>query len=208
MIKIPAAKHAATVLLLAVIFWTIIFALKPVNFWLGMVSGIVILVILSTYWGGMPFSYKKDVSLRNTLIGVASVVPLYLIFAAVKLISDAFIPAASDQIASIYLVRNEAPVWLITVILLFITSPGEELLWRGFFQRWASAKWGKEKGMLLAVLPYSCVHIVSANIMLVGAALAGGLYWGYMYMKTDNIYVCTVSHAVFTVGAFLLLPLG
>lgn len=43
--------------------------------------------------------------------------------------------------------------------------------------------------------------------MLVMAALTAGLFWGWLYWKTDSLVPCILSHAFWTVTVFILWPL-
>ena len=45
------------------------------------------------------------------------------------------------------------------LVLLFITSPAEEVFWRGFVQRWFMHRFGGKAGWLLAVCVYAGVHV-------------------------------------------------
>ena len=51
------------------------------------------------------------------------------------------------------------------LVLLFITSPAEEVFWRGFIQRWFTHRFGGKAGWLLAVCVYAGVHVFSGNLM-------------------------------------------
>jgi membrane protease YdiL (CAAX protease family) len=50
------------------------------------------------------------------------------------------------------------------------------------------------------------VHIAAGNAMLVLAALAAGAFWGAMYLWTGRIAPVVVSHVLWDVTVFLLLP--
>ena len=43
--------------------------------------------------------------------------------------------------------------------------------------------------------------------MLVMAALVAGLFWSALYSWRGNLTACIVSHALWTVGVFLLFPI-
>ena len=43
--------------------------------------------------------------------------------------------------------------------------------------------------------------------MLTMAALTAGLFWGWFYLKERNLVPCIVSHSVWTVTIFILLPI-
>lgn len=205
-LKMPTDKTALFTIVLAFIFWYITFGLKLFNFWLSMSIAATILTLLSFKFAGVPLS-KKEFNLRNVMIGIGSAIVLYGIFAVGNYLSQALFNFAAPQVSSIYDIRNEGQAIIIAMVLLFITSPAEELFWRGFLQRWAVGKFGATGGWLIAAIIYGSVHILSGNFMLTMAALVAGLFWGYVYLKSRSILACIISHALWTVGIFILWPM-
>ena len=202
----PKTWQVCAALALALACWTVIFGLKLVNFWLGMALAASGLALLSVFWAGFPLN-RSELNLKNTMLGLASALLLYGIFGLGRYISLALLPFASEQIGSIYTIERQAERLIIALVLLFITSPAEEIFWRGFLQRWSVKRFGSAKGLLLASFCYAAVHMTSGNFMLMGAALTAGLFWGWMYLRTGSLYACMLSHAVWTVGIFLLFPM-
>lgn len=141
------------------------------------------------------------------LIGLVSAVLLYAIFALGNTLSGWLFRFAPHQVSAIYDIRHEGSPLAMALVLLFITSPAEEVFWRGFVQRWFTHRFGGKAGWLLAVCVYAGVHIFSGNLMLVMAALTAGLFWGWLYWKTDSLVPCILSHAFWTVAVFILWPL-
>ena len=107
----------------------------------------------------------------------------------------------------IYSVKGVTPPSVFSVLLLLFISPADEIFWRGFIQRWFTHRFGGKAGWLLAVCVYAGVHVFSGNLMLVMAALTAGLFWGWLYWKTDSLVPCILSHAFWTVAVFILWPL-
>ncbi|MCL2332842.1 MAG: CPBP family intramembrane metalloprotease [Actinomycetia bacterium] len=199
-------RHLAIALAVAVAFWINSFLLRTLNFWLSMSLAAVTLTTLSVLWVGAPYK-KSDLRLRSVVLGIGSAVVLYGIFWLGNLISKAILPFASTQVADIYTIRTQAQALIIALILFFITSPGEEIFWRGFVQRWTMQKFGPWAGWLLAAAIYGAVHIFSGNFMLIMAAFVAGLFWGFMYLKEKDLVAVTISHALWTVGIFVLFPI-
>jgi len=166
---------------------------------------VLVLSSLAFLWGGNLIR-RQDFNLKAVLTGIISAFLLYGIFYVGNVFSRLLFDFAGVQIASIYGIRSAGATLPIFLVLFFITSPGEEIFWRGFLQRWAMDKYGRLKGFLLASLFYAAVHIVSGNFMLVMAALVAGLFWGFMYFREENIIPLIISHALWTVGIFLFFP--
>jgi membrane protease YdiL (CAAX protease family) len=166
----------------------------------------ITLTIISILWGGLPIK-KEDFTVRSISLGVGSAVVLYGVFWLGDILSKLIFSFAGSQVASIYTIRSEAEMTIIALVLLFVTSPGEEIFWRGFLQRWAMDKFGTYKGWLLGSFIYGAIHVVSGNFMLTMAALVAGLYWGYIYLKEGNLVAVIISHMLWTVGIFVLFPI-
>ena len=93
------------------------------------------------------------------------------------------------------------------LLLIFIIVLGEELFWRGYVQQhlknWISPK--------LAVLVTSILFALSVAISGfwpgVLAALITGLVWGFLYEWKKSLPLIIVSHEVFILLLFLILPI-
>jgi len=194
-------------LLLAVFFWFVTFSLQWFNFWLSMCIAVSILTALALQLGGSPFS-RSDWNARAVFSGVAAAAALYAIFWLGNSLSQVLFQFAKPQIASIYGIRTQGEAVVMALILLFITSPGEEIFWRGFVQRRLVQHFGARSGWLLASAVYAAVHIASGNFMLTMAALIAGLFWGWLYQREQNLVPCIVSHALWTVTIFIWLPIS
>ena len=199
--------QTAFALILAIIFQLILFRLQWVNFWGGMAVAATILTGLSFTFAGVPFR-RNDISLRHCLAGALSAIALYVVFAGGNELARLLFPFAPQEIADIYALRRDAHPWVIVLILLFITSPAEELFWRGFIQRRAMQRRGDRNGWIVASLAYAGVHILSGNAVLVLAALTAGLFWGFLYQRTRSMSACIISHALCAICVFVLWALA
>lgn len=203
--RIPSGIQVLFLILLAVIFWAIVFGTTYINFWLGMSCSSMVLAFFSFLWGS-PFHCNKF-SWKVYLLGIGSAFILYGIFYLGDMIATKLLSFAQAQIADIYSIREQANSVLIGFILLFITSPAEEIFWRGFFQRWAMTRFGDLGGWLLAGFSYAGVHIWSMNSMLIFSAAIAGLFWGLILGRTNNLIPCIVSHSLWSLMVFVLFPI-
>ncbi len=191
---------------LAAFFWFLIFGIKVINFWYGMAVAASILTVLSVAANGLPMK-KADITKQSILYAVVATVVLYFIFYLGNEVARLIFPFADNQVNSIYDIRNEGNFLTILFILMFITSPCEELFWRGYLQKFTVKKYGLYKGNLLSALLYGAVHIFSANIMLFLAAFVAGLFWSFLYSYTRNLFICILSHSLWTITIFLIFPI-
>ena len=113
---------------------------------------------------------------------------------------------AGRDISQVYGFKGGAGIWRIGLLMLLVIGPGEELLWRGYVQGNLTRKYGRGKGLFLAVIIYIAIHIATGNLVLILAALTGGLFWGWMYMRYRSILMNSVSHVVWDVFVFLIFP--
>lgn len=197
--------HVLFTLALAAFFWYLTFGLELFNFWLSMAVAASVLAGLGILFQGTPVT-GEDFNLRSLIVGVAAAVVLYFLFWLGYTVSQWIFPFAEGQVNSIYHIRTQGQAIIIALVLLFVTSPAEEIFWRGFIQKWSMDKWGREKGWLVGAVLYAGVHIFSGNFMLLMAALVAGLFWGWLYLKVENLAPCIISHCLWTVGIFLLFP--
>ena len=199
-------KTLGACLLLAAVFWYAPFSMKLLHFWLSMCIAVSTLTALAVRFDGFPVR-RADWRLRSVISGVFAAAALYSIFWLGNSFSQILFSFAKPQVSSIYGIRTQGETLLIGLILFFITSPGEEIFWRGFVQRRLVRRFGRKRGWLLASAVYAAVHIASGNFMLTMAALTAGLFWGWLYLQEHNLVPCIVSHSVWTVTIFILLPI-
>ena len=116
-------------------------------------------------------------------------------------------PFAAGGIQNVYSFREGASPLRITLLILLLIGPGEELFWRGFIQRGWQNRFGPLIGWILASGLYSLVHVGSGNIMLILAALICGLFWGGLYLRRRSLLLVAVSHTLWDILIFVLFPL-
>lgn len=188
----------------AAVLWIIIFIVKPLNFWFSMCIGVLLLIFLAILFR----NDRRKIVLprpREILIGIIAAVVLYVVFYIGNYLSAFIIPSKDVQISSVYMNKNGTNHLFIFLSLLFVIGPGEEIFWRGFVQRVLSERFGA-KSIIIASFLYAAVHIATGNFMLIMAALICGLFWGSLYYHEKKIYPVIISHAIWDVAVFLLLP--
>lgn len=165
-----------------------------------------VLALLTFVLYDVPF-VAREINRRALLLGIGSAVVLYGLFWLGYVLSSLLFHFGPAGISLIYDLRSGSQTWVIVLILLFITSPAEEIYWRGFLQRWLNQYLGPIPAWILTAIIYAGVHIVSGNTMLVLAALVAGLFWGYIFMKVESIVPLIISHALWAVTIFVIFPI-
>lgn len=142
----------------------------------------------------------------NIFMGIFSALLLFAVFKAGNVVSRWIFDFAGSGIDSIYHFKGEASHLRIALLMLFVIGPGEELLWRGFFQKHFEERLGPWKGYITAALFYAAVHVATLNVMLILAALTCGLFWGFLYMRYRSLLMICLSHTVWDIAVFILFP--
>jgi uncharacterized protein len=146
--------------------------------------------------------------LRGAAIGVLSALLLYAVFAAGDLALRLLLGGeAARALADVYGLKQWLPTWQIALLMALVIGPGEEIFWRAFMQQRLALRLGPLKGMLLATLIYGGVHLPSGNLPLILAAFVCGLFWGGLYHYGKSLWINIVSHVVWDLLVFLILPL-
>ena len=190
---------------LAALFWALVFAWGWGNFW-GKISLAVLILVGLSFWLRPPTRGELVPTARDWAWGLGAAAALWLLFWLGKAISQLLFPFAEAQVAGIYAQGAGTPAWLVVLVLLFITGPGEELFWRRYVQWGLMRRLGPGRGWLLACLLYAGVHLPSGNFMLIGAAGVAGAFWGLLYWKLGRIAPVALCHIVWSAVIFVLLP--
>jgi membrane protease YdiL (CAAX protease family) len=196
--------------IIAVLFWVELFVLENYNFWIEMTIAAGFLALASAYVNhlcGSEINYRLYFfEFKYVVIGILSAAILYLIFYAGDILSSYVFSFAKSEVSGIYGNKILLDPALIGLLLFFIIGPSEEIFWRGFVQDTLAQKFGDNAGWLIGALAYSGVHLVAQNFMLFAAALMCGLFWGYIFKRYKSLWPGIISHALWDVVIFVLLP--
>jgi len=193
-------------LLAAPVLWYGIFMLDVGNFWLKISIAATMLALWSFRISPDAFGKNFRFRTRHLAIGIVSALCLYFVFLFGNIFLTVFFHSTKASIESVYAPKQGLPDWGIALLLLFVTSPAEEIFWRGFVQRLLMKKFRPVPGFFLALLCYAGVHIVTLNVPLVLAALVAGFFWGLIYAHQKSLWPAIISHAIWSVLVFLIFP--
>jgi membrane protease YdiL (CAAX protease family) len=91
--------------------------------------------------------------------------------------------------------------------LVLVAAPGEELFWRGFVQKRLMHYFKPVTSIAAGSLLYASVNIYSGQYILVLASLISGFVWGSLYYWKKSMPLVIVSHIIFDIMIFIILPL-
>jgi membrane protease YdiL (CAAX protease family) len=197
-------RSAALSLVLASALWIVVFLVRPLGFWPSLsISTLVLLIVAIAINRERP---SLRLTRRAVLIGIATGALLYLLFFAGYQVTKAN-PIFNEGVGQVYELRT-VPSLLIGLALIFPIGPGEEIYWRGLIQRRISERFGTRAGLLTATAAYTLVHLPTLNLPLMLTAFIGGLTWGYVYQKTASLLPVIISHVLFDLLIFVIVPLA
>ena len=203
-------KRIVAGILIATVLWFVMFSpwtAPYVNFWIMMtVSG----VILTSYTTWSSPGWWRDVKpdMGNIVLGVLLAAMMWVVFWLGDLLSSLMLDFARPQVDSIYGMKDGENPWILSVLLLLIIGPAEEIFWRGYIQKSLSEKWNPNIGFIVTTLIYSLVHLPKFNFMLIMAAAVAGFIWGLAYrLFPEKFGAILISHAIWDCAVFVWFPI-
>lgn len=203
-------KRLIFTLLVAFTLWGLMFSpltAPRFDFWQMMVGSALILSGLATlfskaWWERLRFTRE------NVLLGVAIAVVLWIAFWLGEKVATWLFDFARGEVDAVYAIKEGESPMVLTLLLLLLIGPAEEIYWRGYVQERLSRKFGANRGFLLATAAYTLVHLPSCNFILIMAALLCGVVWGGLYrLYPDRFTAILLSHALWDAAIFVWFPI-
>lgn len=147
-----------------------------------------------------------DFSSSAFVVGALYVAPLVLLAVALDWVEEQ-VPALKDvtkatQRSVLALMGGRfKPLFaiMVSVVLGTIAGFGEEMLFRGVFQYEVASQFGIVAGVAISSLVFGLLHAVTP-LYAVLATLAS-IYFGSIYVLTENLAIAITCHAVYDIGA-------
>lgn len=214
-------------LFVAASLWFLMFSpwtAPHINFWLAMSASAVILTLLALLFGGLRLP-RMSVREWGLLLVLGAVIAalLWCAFWVGDKVSQWMFDFARPQVDLIYGMKTGKAPWALSLLLLLVIGPAEEIFWRGYIQqslvnklrrryrRCALAvanRKAKNWAFIITTAAYTLVHLPSGNFMLIMAALVCGIAWGGLYrLMPKQLPAIVISHALWDAAAFVWLPL-
>lgn len=93
------------------------------------------------------------------------------------------------------------------LLLIFIIVLGEELFWRGYVQQYLKHWVSPKVAVFMTSILFALSVAISGFWLGVVAAFVAGLVWGFLYEWKRSLPLIIVSHEVFILLLFMILPL-
>lgn len=188
------------------------------QFFLGFVANAILtefLVVLVPIWFllrrvGPPSALRLDRlptagSVAWAILGVLS---LAVLLAEFTHWSDRIFPMP-ETLKALYLDAVTADslgeLWLLIFAAALVPGLCEEAAFRGFFQRVGVHRFGRQAGIALAAFLFALMHLDPWHFV---ALFVIGLYLGYVFAWTDNLWIPACAHAANNAASVVLLYLA
>jgi membrane protease YdiL (CAAX protease family) len=194
---LPAALAAMALVYPAAFAWQV------VPFW----SAMVVFSAFSWWAAWHPYLPNRLRPTRRLVaMGVLSGLGLYGLFliGAVLVRGTPLWPWIEEVVE---LTRGSAPAGLAALVIVFGTSPSEEVLWRGAVFARLTRRYGAGwRPVVMTSLAYALFVGLSLSPVLPLAALVCGLVWARQRQVTGSLVPSLVSHALWSLLMFLYVP--
>jgi membrane protease YdiL (CAAX protease family) len=163
---------------------------------------------LFTCWARPHWWKEVRLDLSNIVLGVALAAVLWGVFWLGEYLSTLIFDFARPQVDSIYGMKEGENPFVLTLLMLLIIGPAEEIFWRGCIQNRLTARWNPDMGFILTTLVYGLVHVSKFNFMLIMAAMVAGFVWGLAYrFFPEKLGAIIISHALWDCAVFIWFPI-
>ena len=195
---------------IAAVLWTVMFSpwtAPHINFWIMMTCSGATLTLYSTW--ASPGRWKDvRIGLSDILLGAGLAAVMWGVFWLGEFFSTLLFDFARPQVDTIYGMKEGENPLVLTLLMLFIIGPAEEIFWRGYIQKGLSKRWNPNWGFVVTTLVYSLVHLAKFNFMLIMAAAVAGLIWGLAYrFFPERLGAIIISHALWDCAVFIWFPI-
>jgi membrane protease YdiL (CAAX protease family) len=171
-------------------------------FWYIFSGSILVLIAYSTFQEEV----DDQVSfIQFIFLGALSGFLLYFLFRLGILGMKLLGLPVGTSIKNLYIGYAPSLFWQYLALVL-VAAPGEELFWRGFIQKRLGRYFNPIVSIFAASSLYASVHIYSGSFLLILAAFISGFVWGYLYYLKKSMPLVIISHIVFDLLVFIILP--
>lgn len=151
------------------------------------------------------FRYSK-LNLSTIFKGLISSIFLYYLFYLGYIILTSLFNETIIFLEFATIIKNTfSPKWWYSIVVVCV-SITEELYFRGYLQTYFMERLGTFRGLLMGATLYGVLHIPTQNPILYFAAFITSFVWGWLYIRTRNIFIPMVSHSLWTLFIFILFP--
>lgn len=122
-------------------------------------------------------------------------------------VATAVLPLIGEQADTLVLdARGALPTVVVTLLAGVVIAPLEELFWRGAVQPSLGAGHPPLTATALGTAAFLTFHLPTLQLPLIGAAVLGGLAWGWLRERTGGLAAPALAHALWTATMVVAPP--
>lgn len=206
---IAQTRSSAGVLVLCVLAFCVAMGLREqVNIWLGTgAAALTSLVLLRSF-----FASRSDgmwqVTRRDMLVGIGTGVVMSLATWALYPVSGELVPQIHTEVPKLYAMLRQTPGPVAAFPVLVLVVLAEEMVWRGLAIDVFACGQPGIRAVLLSAVVYTFPQIAFRSPLLVVVALACGLVWGALRVRTRGLVAPLLAHLTWDLLVFVLFPVA
>ncbi len=170
---------------------------------------------------GWAYVDLRTPTLRDWGYAVGGFVAGFALLLTVSLLAQAAgVEPTGSQVVD-YLGGDSTMVLIMIVVVFLFNAPAEEFLFRNVIQKRLYDAFSRMGAVLVTSVIFALVHLplftltdegTLAEPLAIGVSMSvifvGSVVFGYVYVKTENLFVPTMAHALFNAFQFGLLYLA
>ncbi len=122
-------------------------------------------------------------------------------------VATAVVPLIGEQADALVLdAQGALPTLVVAMIAGLVIAPLEEVFWRGVVQPSLGAGRPPLVATAIGTVAFLSFHLPTLRLPLIGAALLGGLAWGWLRERTEGLAAPVVAHAIWTAAMVVAPP--
>lgn len=199
---------------LAVILGTALFGAAMagrhvVDPWLSSTGAAIVALVLSSLalrsGTGRLLSFDAHTATFAVALGVLMVIGTHLSFrGAIQLV-----PSLAEEVQRLYRdISSGTPGRAVRVPLIVLIVAAEEILWRGVVIELCHGRLSRGWIVWAATLLYALPQLIGGSWVLVAAATVTGTIFAWQRVLTGRLTDSLVTHTLWSVAVFSLLPLA
>ncbi len=124
-------------------------------------------------------------------------------------ISKLFLPEYIEHVLARTVIFVSFDKVVIMIIQLLILALGEEIAWRGFFQKHLNKVFPITHTIVISSILFALGHITEGNTIIVlydiFFVFINSILYGIIFYKTNNVWLSTISHFVANLFSIIVL---
>lgn len=122
-------------------------------------------------------------------------------------VATVVLPLVGDQADALVLdAQRMLPTFAVALVAGLVIAPLEELFWRGAVQPSLGAGRTPLVATTLGTAAFMAFHLPTLRLPLIGAALLGGIVWGWLRERTGGLAAPAVAHTIWTAAMVVAPP--